>query len=183
MTALLTSCARFDLLNKTLISLYENQQSKFFLTINEDGLTKIGQHASIENFLKTTNEKYYLHLECDWQFENSYDWIQSSIDLMNHDPMVIKVLARKESPHPCEHNLNFNNIKFGYIKPWENNGITWHGFSWNPGVTRMDLLRQFMPFPKWEQDLAQTIYEAGYKVIELAEPVYHHIGDGMSTHE
>lgn len=159
-------------------------------------------------------------MEEDWFFENSYDWIAASKEIMEADPTIIKVLCNSDSPHPCEYDKSTyrsglmsygrggevygNGFKphvtdakrfnakgegmatvnnFGYIQPWTNNGITWHGFSWNPGVTRLDLLKQFVPFGKHEQDVAKAIYDAGYKVVRLENGVCHHIGGGRSTHE
>jgi hypothetical protein len=224
MLTLLTSCNRPDLLDQTLKSLLENQKEKISLVITEDGLEKegaekseilkvchkyranmamleitgkVGQHAAIEKFLKHgCTDKYYLHLEDDWEFNNSYNWIHESIKIMNASPKTIKVLARENSPHPCVHNHIIKgqtigpsiggpkNRFFGYVEPWESaDNILWHGFSWNPGVTRLDILKSLMPFPKWEQELAKIIHEAGYKVAELEDSVYRHIGDGRSTHE
>lgn len=209
MKALLTSCGRPDLLEQTLFSLgYAQRFKDLRIIVHEDHPTinleqgyygcefiqtnSIGQHGSIEKFLtEQPSEKYYLHLEDDWKFFNNYDWIKASIDLMEKDPTIIKVLARYESPHPCNHDHKFlsnqgktESEKFGYIHPWTgNDNITWHGFSWNPGVTRMDLLKQFLPLPKWEQDLAKNIHDAGYRVVELKRSVYKHIGDGRSTHD
>ena len=212
MIALLTSCGRFDLLEKTIESLFINQHyildyhKEIRLYINEDSLNSddkisdfiekgpmqvwhgnykfirtngIGQHASIEEFIKNRSEKYCLFLEDDWLFDNSYDWVGESIKIMERDHSIIKVLARADSPHPCIHDKE----GYGILQPWENNGITWNGYSWNPGVTRLDLLKQFLPFPKWEQDLATEIHNAGYKVAELEKGIYKHIGDGRSTHE
>lgn len=180
MEALITSCGRPDLLACTLSSLYFNQQTELFVTIHEDGLSKIGQHKSIEKFIEKTEGKYYLHCEDDWQFENTYDWIKRSIEIMEEDNSIIKVLARHDSPHPCDHDKN----GYGILQPWQGaDGILWHGFSWNPGITRLDLLKQFITFPKWEQELAEQIYNAGYRVAELSRPIYKHIGYGRSTHE
>lgn len=157
-----------------------------------------GQHGAIECFLdsvdrneyggkfrKSKRSKYYLHVEDDWEFNNQYDWIYLSKMIMEYDSTIIKVLARDVSPHPClhDHPAPIDDIRWGYLEPWENKGIKWHGFSWNPGVTRLDLLEKFAPFPKYEQDLAEAIYKAGYKVAELSIPVYTHIGDGRSTHD
>lgn len=210
MLALITSCGRFDLLDKTLRSLQEDLKfpALNFIVHEDSGKDpvmtaplrycsfvdtgKIGQHASIQQFLfsVSSSSRYYLHLEDDWEFNNRYDWIGDSIKILESDDKIIKVLARDNSPHPCEHNRMLERyegdsdpIIFGDIHPWMNNGILWHGFSWNPGVTRMDLLRKFVPFPKYEQELAEQIHAAGYKVVELARPVYDHIGDGRSTHE
>jgi hypothetical protein len=224
MKTLITSCGRFDLLEKTFFSLKEKQKHELDIYINEDSesvskniyltnnisfTNKIGQHSSIELFLKGYDgrdasivlSKYYLHCEDDWHFNNTYDWIQASINIMEADPTIIKVLCNSDSPHPCQfdrsffggyvRNVNTNETCFnspfyryyGYLHPWENNGIAWHGFSWNPGVTRLDLLKQFVPFGKHEQDVAKAIYDAGYKVVRLQNGVCHHIGGGRSTHE
>lgn len=209
MTCLITSCGRIDLLKQTIASLLIGQQEPIKIVVHEDSndnetleYTKsldsneimcmwtrgIGQHKSIEHFLKTFTGKYYLHCEDDFEFKNSYNWIDASMRIMQEDPMVIKVLVRKDSPHPCIHDHYIRTevdqyLKFGYLSPWTgSDGIKWSGFSFNPGVTRADLLKQFMSFPKWEQELAERIYKAGYKVVELTPPVYSHIGDGRSTH-
>lgn len=212
MLTLLTSCNRPDLLDQTLKSLIHNQVEPISLIVMEDGLSaeefetsdilnvcnkyrqnmamleitdKVGQHGAIEKFLNHgCKDKYYLHVEDDWEFNNSYNWIKKSIKIMESNPNIIKVLARENSPHPCNHDQKNSGVKYGYVDPWESaDNILWHGFSWNPGVTRLDLLKTFVPLPKWEQELAKTIYDAGYKIAELKDSVYHHIGDGRSTHE
>lgn len=202
MLTLLTSCGRHDLLQKTIDSLNDRLEFKndLYLFINEDSdefklkhnyrgkcsvsFTKgIGQHASIEMFLKNipSGYKYYLHLEDDWEFNNTYDWILKSIEIMEKNPDVIKVLCRAESPHPCVHDPEKG---YGFLEPWTSSDeIKWHGFSWNPGVTRIDLLKKFVPFKKWEQEVAADIFNAGYKVVELSKPVYKHIGNERSTHQ
>lgn len=142
----------------------------------------IGQHASITEYLESRGEKYYLHSEEDWFYSANYDWVGISLKLMEEHPNVIKVLARKGSPHPCKHDRLVQAIHYGFLEPWENEGSVWSGFSWNPGVTRMDLLKEFIQFPKYEQELAERIYAKGYRVIELGIPAYEHIGEGRSTH-
>jgi GT2 family glycosyltransferase len=214
-TAVMTSCGRYDLLRRTIKSLdnleqklniiifddvdndeIEHSTDAFFSTvaskkhlismIHPVGVFRKGQHAALEFLISqvTLDTKYVLFLEDDWEFNNSYDWISESIQIMEADPQIIKVLARYNSPHPCIHShMSPSGHAYGTLAPWVgNDGILWHGFSWNPGVTRIDLLRNFVPFPKWEQELSENIYKAGYKVAEIS-PVYTHIGDGRSTHE
>lgn len=206
MIALLTSCGRPDLLNTTIISLLKNSDIRKELQaviIHEDLIEAntgvinipsnvmvvdsggIGQHKSIEEFIKHFGHtaKYYLHLEDDWEFDNTYNWIRASIEIMEHDSKIIKVLASKDTLHPCIHDQEFNGHKYGILQPWENKRILWHGFSWNPGVTRIDLLKQFVPLKEWEQQVGFDIAEKGYKVAELENKVYTHIGGGRSTHE
>lgn len=205
MLALLTSCGRPDLLKQTLDSLLTDLivKERLFISLNEDKLEGIrelldegyllnksieqhdmggkGQSHSIQKFMNRYSTKYYLHLEDDWHFDNSYAWIGESIRILEENPTIIKVLARKGSPHPCEHDQD--NGAYGLLEPWtSNDGKLWHGFSWNPGITRLDLLKQFTIEGKSEEQISEDIYKAGYKVAELAKGVYTHIGDGRSTH-
>lgn len=198
MLALLTSCKRDDLLIQTVSSLYDGLLTNVELIIHEDATGQdnasqrvkmihtggIGQVKNIERFLRYENlqSKYYLHLEDDWLFENDYDWIAESVAIMENDPSIIKVMCRKDQVHPIDLSVS---ERYGFLNPWADpwKGHTWHGFGWNPGVTRLDLLRQFLPLPEWEQELSKKIYEAGYKVAALANGVCKHIGGGRSTHE
>lgn len=203
MKALLTSCNRYDLLTQTLDSLLYKQREKLDIVVNEDsidpeysqsklgatyGCTVIhtngmGQHASIEAFLRNTRDKYYLHLENDWKFDNKYNWIHASLEIMRRDPKIVKVLCREGSPHPVTHNLDLGNgILYGYLEPWKSDdGTVWSGFSWNPGVTDASILRRMIPFPKFEQQLAERIWKFGYKVVEMKPAIYTHLGEGRST--
>lgn len=224
MIALITSCGRPDLLDRTIKSLKKNQQFEIKILINEDAVDVeksreclnvaekneclvivtpgIGQHSAIESFLSPKlDSKYYLHLEDDWLFDNSYDWIQASIDIMENNPKIIKVLCREDYIHPveCFENLivsinavgipprtkQKNGPMYGFLQPWADpwHNTLWHGFSWNPGVTRLDLLKEFIPFSKWEQDVSKDVYEAGYRTVILEKGVCKHIGDGRSTHQ
>lgn len=182
MEVLITSCGRNDLLSKTINSLIKNQTEKLFIIINEDGFSKIGQHASIERYLKSDmpNSKYFIGCEDDWEFDNYYDWISESIKIMEADPTIIKVLCRLDFVHPVEFKNGYGILE-PWTDPWKSN--VWHGFSWNPGITRLDLLKQFTPFEKTEQEVSEAIYKAGYKTVILEKGVCKHIGQDRSTHE
>ena len=195
MLALLTSFKRHDLLKLTVNSLFENQQHKIDLTVNEDSsqvvslgehikvtnTPNIGQYRVIEKFVNENKAKYYLHLEDDWLFNNSYDWIGKSIEILKNNPDVIKVICRADAVHPCE----FNADGWGVLHPWNDpwKGHLWHGFGWNPGVTRLDYLKKIGPFSKTEQQTSKRIHELGYKTVLLENGVCSHIGFNRSTHE
>lgn len=178
--AFVTACGRFDLMKETLESLCNNQNHKILITIHEDSISRIGQHESIEKFINDNNDKYYLHCEEDWRFENSYDWISESIKIMEADPLIIKVICRSDAVHPCEFDSGFGVLE-KWTDPWKHE--EWHGFGWNPGVSRLDLLKQFIPFSKTEQELSKEIFQAGYKTALLEKGVCCHIGGERSTHE
>jgi hypothetical protein len=207
MKVFITSCNRFDLLQRTIKSLVDKQAHPITeIVVHEDGVggnvprlyhgnipltvkytNGIGQHKSIEKFLNENNDKYFLGCEDDWEFDNYYDWIGDSVTLMNHDTSIIKVLCRADSIHPCVHDKWITNggakiIRYGELKKWRTT-CDWYGFSWNCGVTRADLLKQIMPFGKYEQDVVFDVFKAGYKTVELEKKVYKHIGDNRSTHE
>jgi hypothetical protein len=201
MITLITSCDRHDLLITTLESLVKNQKHRLAIAINEDSsrvlvvpairdtmintyrLDGKGQNHSIETFLRAAIKmkgRFYLHCEDDWEFDNNYDWITESLKIMQSDPKIIKVLCRSDSVHPCE----FKN-GYGILEPWTDpwKGHVWHGFGWNPGITRIDLLAKFLPLKCDEQTLSKKIYDAGYKTALLEKGVCKHIGEGRSTHE
>ncbi len=166
--------------------------------INTYRLDGKGQHHSISLFLFNASKnghRYYLHCEDDWLFDNSYDWIMESVKILQSDPMIIKVLCRADSPHPVVYDRKINKkgyqekvtedeATFGILEPWTDpfKGHKWHGFSWNPGVTRLDLMPQFLPLPETEQQVAEQIYLAEYKVAVLKVGVCTHIGGNQSTH-
>lgn len=215
MIVFITSCGRPDLLEQTLNTfMLNNPLKKIDLIIHEDSTdialasacamvaqrtnfnslqfhctNGLGQHASIEKFLREApDEKYFIHLEDDWEFDNSYDWISASIAIMEERPEIIKVLCRKDSVHPCEHNkITFEDgtipHQWDYLQSWKNKGIVWRGFSWNPGVTRLDYLKKFAPFPQWEQNVAEEIWKKEFMTAELKRKIYTHIGQNRSTHE
>jgi hypothetical protein len=199
MLALLTSCGRHDLLERTVFSLYDDQKHHDLTTfIHEDSeilpdfpLSKNmiqvqyaggkGQHHSIDKFLglcaaAAPELKHYLHVEDDWEFDNSEDWIAKSLEIMEQDPTIIKVICRAEHPHECK----FEN-GWGYVQPAVFGGNMWYGFSWNPGVTRLDLLKKFDILRKSEYELSVEINQAGFKVAYIEKPFYTHIGNGRTT--
>lgn len=195
MLTLITSCGRGELLLKTIESLHMSTMEQLKVTVHEDakdaslilwpGLktitTKgIGQHASIDKFLKqhqNSGNKYYLHCEDDWEFNKDHqNWIADSIEIMESDPSIIKVLAYGENIHAYK---TENDIQ--YLMPTEFYGNMWYGWSWNPGVTRFDLLSKYDILNMSEHEKSIKIHNDGLKVAYLPYPLYTHIGGEQST--
>ena len=191
---LITSCGRPDLLETTLSSLLNNQKERLQIVIHEEKLYTeefakkwkwwvqlgytggVGQHNSIAQFVENVQDKYYLHVEDDWEFNNTFNWIKKAKRILQKNPDIIKVVARGENVHPCQFKDGW-----GIIEPQDFYGNTWYGWTWNPGVTRLDLLKQFQIRGVSEKDMDNAIHEAGYKVAYLEGEIYKHIGNERST--
>jgi len=118
-TAVFTSCGRFNLLKKTLesfmrfntypvdkIIIIENSgileskevlermvkkyEDTFQIIVND---TNIGQVASIDKAYGIIETEYIFHSEDDWEFFDS-NFIEKSIDVLNEDPKIININLR-----------------------------------------------------------------------------------------
>lgn len=192
--AFLTSCNRPDELRRTLKSLEPIRDQISVLTIHEDcdmkelkgiwqqsGLPlrivrmNRGQIGSICHYMENAKGKYYLHLEDDWLFNHNVNsFIQDSIDIMEQDGNIIKVLAK--GVHKMNTEL-INGIE--YITETEHCEQLWYGFSWNPGVTRLDLLSK-RNLNQSEHDINLDIQSIGYRVAYLPYDLYKHIGQNST---
>lgn len=190
MKAFLTSCNRPFELRKTLQSLEPILDEIPVIRIHEDcdmreidqikkdtpfhiDLVRMncGQIKSINRFIDSAKGDYYLHLEDDWHFnENVKTFINDSLDIMSKDNSIIKVIARGENRMNA---YNENGIE--YLDETELYGKKWYGFSWNPGVTNLKLLKN-LDVNRSEHDINLACHNMGYKVAYLPYPLYTHIG-------
>ena len=115
-TFVLTSCGRFDLLEKTLDSFFKfnNYSIDQYLLIDDSGNKdiqnkiklkyqdrfefifneqRIGQINSIDKIYNKIKNEYIFHCEDDWEFYRS-DFIKESIELLNFDSKIINVWLR-----------------------------------------------------------------------------------------
>lgn len=190
MKAFLTSCNRPKELLRTLKSLEPIKDQLDVIRVHEDcdmkGISQIkdqvdlnlqvvrmnkGQIGSICHYFENAKGKYYLHLEDDWLFNHNVTrFIDDSIEIMEKDPNIIKVLSKAEFKMNTE---IINGIE--YICETELYRKVWHGFSWNPGVTRLDLLKE-RNLNQHEHDIDMDICILGYRVAYLPYDLYTHIG-------
>jgi Glycosyl transferase family 2 len=161
-TAVLTSCGRYDLLQRTIHSFLEMNTCPLtrFIVV-EDGepipseVTRKfddslfswictgkrgGQIAAIDYAYGHVKTPYVFHLEDDWEFYVP-GFIERSLAILLQEPKCLQVWLRAQddtNDHPLENevyqhqSLKWRRLSYNY-KNWG----TWHGFSFNPGLRRL----------------------------------------------
>lgn len=166
-TVVLTSCCRFDLLERTIDSFMWNNDypiKKYILI--DDGEDKyqhkqildkysgqfqiiieghIGHPACVDRAYKEVKTDYVFHVQDDWQFENG-GFIQQLINILEDQKNIGLVwIRRNDLDHPFESEIysTSSDIKFQKpVKGWLYNDPGYHdegwfGFTFNPGLRRM----------------------------------------------
>ena len=180
-TAVFTSCGRFDFLEKTIQSFtkYNTYPIEKYIVIENSGkknierelknITKnlkncqiiinennIGQISSIDKAYSFIETEYIFHCEDDWEFLDK-GFIQKSIDLLKFDKRIINVNLRirfdgeKGSMHPISHLLKTNKENF-YHEYIPGYLDIWHGFSWNPGLRRLSDYDEIKPYKQYNDE-------------------------------
>jgi hypothetical protein len=157
-TAVVTSCGRLDLLERTLDSfLNYNTFGATRIIVVEDGQMlpssiisrytdrdvlwlytseRVGQIVAIDYAYSFVKTEYIFHLEDDWEFYAS-GFIEKSIALLGEHERWLQVYIRAGDDlngHPLRSlhslkGLKYQEVEFGYIN-------LWHGFSFAPGLRR-----------------------------------------------
>lgn len=204
-TAVLTSCGRLDLLERTIKSLSQefwdripvkiltedSADTKIFEKVkkeNKDGgylngwtillnETKLGQSASIDRAYSLVNTKYVFHLEDDWEF---YDdkFIDRSLPILEKYDNVIQVTFRGNSPHPTDGDLyeEGTESEFGVLIPGYNG---WPGFTYNPNVFKFLGYEKVKPITgRQEKEVGLIFNDLDFHTVRLTKSSVDHIGDG-----
>ncbi len=209
-TAVFTSCGRFDLLQRTISSflthadlpLHEiividnstlpNAESTIKSLTNRElvviaNAENIGQVSSIDNAYARVQTDYIFHCEDDWEFFDS-GFLSLSKQLLEDRRNVINVNLRvrfdgeKGSMHPITAmQTTTNGVEH---HEYEINYLNaWHGFSWNPGLRRKadyDLIKPYKLYGE-ESGVGKVYKELGYIAACLKNPYCKHIGTNSST--
>jgi len=168
-TVCITSCNRFDLLQRTLNSFFkvniypieriiitedstkEDMRNKI-LSIYGDKVelifnpSNLGPYRSIDNMYKMVNTEYIFHSEDDWEFISNPNFLKESLDILEERHDIHQIWIRKDyhSHEWIESEINStkNGTQFKMLKvPHCGN---WCGFSHNPGLRRKsDYLNMF----------------------------------------
>ena len=153
-TLVVTSCERFDLLERTLRSFVQFNTYPIYETlIIEDGPEdapnwifgleglgtvtwtsngeRRGQIFSIDRVYHTVVTPWIFHSEDDWQFLRP-GFIEASLEIMMKHREIVQVWLREDCGHPAE-----KLEKYDFLTMAQNWGGGWSGFSFNPGLKRL----------------------------------------------
>ncbi len=163
-TFCITSCNRFDLLERTIDSFLKlNKYPIKKYILNEDsGNTEIinkilnkygnlfhiirnpkneGLLKSVDNLYKLVETEYIFHTEDDWYFQSNSNFITDSLEILENNKNIHQIWLRKNIPNEWIEPKIIDN-KYQIIKYPHLGG--WCGFSFNPGLRRKsDYLKMF----------------------------------------
>ena len=132
--------------------------------------------------------EYIFHSEDDWEFFDS-SFIEKSIEVLKEDPKIVNINLRvrfdgeRGSMHPLEpftKSTKNGIIYHEYVRDYLNE---WHGFSWNPGLRRLDDYNKIKPYKNYvnEQGVGQRDRTLDYRSACLEKSYCKHIGQNSIT--
>ena len=207
-TLAITSCARHDLLKRTLDTfiqttsvnpwetvIYEDSETPHPPWLDNYGvrLGKIkwisegvrrGQVYAIDRLYSEITDEIVFHCEDDWEFHES-GFLSLSHRILSSNPDISMVALRSDWNHPIIEDPKGRGFKIA--KPyWEG---TWGGTCWNPGLRRLSDFRKFGSYGRHvgygtnglghEERWSKNHLDAGFRIAVLPGYV-RHIGDNRS---
>lgn len=171
-TLAITSCGRMDLLEKTLESFFKYNRYPIYKTIIVDdsggkfqkkrisklipgnyefiiNKKNIGQIKSIDKLYKKIKTPFIFHCEDDWEFYNS-GFIEESLKVLKSNSKIFTVWLKAHNDtygHPISSAVKYGKLK-NYKLIEKNYKKIWHGFTFNPGLRRLDDYLILAPFTK-----------------------------------
>ena len=196
----ITSCGRFDLLERTIKSIPEdilsNLHSKLIIDDSGDSsfahklvtspsfcdftkiinASNIGQPKSVDKIYSLVNTEFVLHCEDDWVFHVDYDFISESINILKENSNILQVTFRKDEVHPSVQSIIPGvNVR---VPGWNNE---WFGFTYNPSIIhigRRSLVPKYSGMN--EQTIGYHYYSKGLLTASI-KGIVSHIGWGRTT--
>lgn len=201
-TAVVTSCGRFDLLKRTLDSFHDSvnriiisddsqdtyqhdliiNHFKNYCDIAIHGKNR-GQAANLDSLYDMVTTPYIFHMEDDWEFlypgsvrESREIMKDASIGLVQLDirPAYFKAKAVGDEAHDY----------FEY-RPWRisDDHVLWHGWCGSPHLLRKSTWEKLGRFTVTPNETAyDALYGAsGLRTVWMKKPFVRHIGYGRST--
>lgn len=202
-TCVLTSCNRFDVLEKTLVSLFKFIDIKplEFIIIEDSGnrdvlktLEKfdfdfniiinpinLGQAKSIDIAYANVKTPYIFHCEDDWEFTRT-GFIQESFKLLQYHPEVSLVQLRGRAEHKkleALPSLNYDGLS--YFLANKKIDKRYFSYGYNPSLRRLVDYKRIGYFEKigGEREVSWVFKKMGFVTAHLEQPAVRHLGDGL----
>ncbi|MEM9081525.1 MAG: glycosyltransferase [Verrucomicrobiota bacterium] len=201
-SVVLTSCKRFDLLDRTLRSLLPRLDGPLdeIVVIEDSPLPEIkdvlhainpdirllqndpqlGQMRSLDRIYQTIQSTHAFHCEDDWEFTRK-GFINESIALLDEFENVSMVgLRPRHELNPRVQNSpksTLGDLEFFHLDPKAH--PEYFSYSFNPGLRRMADILPFLPMAAkgGEHDISYQFKKAGFHIANLEHPAVKHIGD------
>jgi hypothetical protein len=200
-TLVITSCSRFDLLERTLDSFFEmNTHALHHIIAHNDGAPfsariiqkysdsiefiasnpRLGYSRSLDKLLDLVETPFVFTTEDDWHYFQNPGFIERSKQIMEAHSEISQVWIR--DPEDFGHPLGEIEIKAGHQVRRVIPGYrkVWNGFSLNPGLRRMSSLKKMFPSGLAEYGdeavLAERTKQFDYKAVCLVESSIKHLG-------
>lgn len=180
-SAVVTSCGRFDLLNKMLESFYHFGGYADEIIIAEDSFDNKGQMVRIDEAYSKAKGDYIFHLEDDWEFLKP-GFMDLSLDILENYPQIMQVWLMKPWDTPLDSEEYW--AKGNPFQLVSTNFHGWHGFTLNPGLRRKSDYLKVAPYSQFgktclaEKAIGQRYYDFGYRGAILPDTYITHKGYG-----
>jgi hypothetical protein len=205
-TCVLTSCGRFDLLERTLRSFFKvnSYHVEKFIIIDDSGCINanaviqrmvdqlkiykppeflifcneknIGQVMSIHYAYSCVETEYIFHMEDDWEFYAD-GFFEESFQILLEHPWIITVWLRAHNDTNGHPIEKVNDLEFPLLTL--NYMNAWHGFTLNPGLRRT---RDY-EFASGEASSSKHYMRQGFRaaITKKEDGYVRHIGWDYST--
>lgn len=205
-TVIITSCNRFDLLERTLDSfLATNTYPIERYILNEDGaswtciqriqekyghfidilypIQRQGLSAAWDTLLSHVTTEYIFNLEDDWHFSGNPHFLHQAVDILEANQFIHQVWVRDPRDH--QHPLTVHPSGQYYTVEKGYRTEKWGGFTFNPSLRRRSDLLRFFPngIRQYgdEANCSRRVEAMGYSAVSLIEPACVHIGWNRHT--
>jgi hypothetical protein len=209
-TFVLTSCGRFDLLERTLESfaatndypirryiIIEDSEDERVLRMRDRfpelnleiviNRPRLGQLASIDKAYAMVNTEYIFHCEDDWLFTKP-GVITRSLVLLQAFPDVVMVWPRGSGSHGPDWIMRLpmieeKGVRYRPIDPKAHH--RWGNFTFNPGLRRLSDYHRLPSYAEvgGEGAVSVAYKRLGLRMVLLEDGGVDHIGSGRSTLE
>lgn len=198
LTIIVTSCDRFDLLERTLDSFFAlNTYPYVAFHVHNDSLNEVplclklkysnkyitwhegikrGLSKSWDYLIDLVETEYFFNIEDDWEFSGNSNFINESIEVLGLGYEQVWIRDEKDHKHKLSilTNTTENQTKYKRVQK-----ITdWCGFTFNPSVRKLSDWFRLFPYGVAgmdEIDISRLVYNH-YQAASLVNSACKHIG-------